>query len=34
MGLTWERRRPACIVTAGGTPELPDIEKWASYFNR
>jgi CheY-like chemotaxis protein len=25
---------PARIVTAGGTPALPDIEKWASYLRR
>jgi hypothetical protein len=31
--LTWERGRPACIFTAGGTPALPDISKWASYLS-
>nr|WP_319575247.1 hypothetical protein [uncultured Desulfobacter sp.] len=29
---TWERGRPTCIFTAGGTPALPDIAKWASYL--
>jgi hypothetical protein len=32
INLTWERGRLARIVTAGGTPALPDIAKWASYL--
>jgi hypothetical protein len=30
--LTRERRHPACIFIAGGTPALPGISKWASYL--
>ena len=30
--MTWERRRPACIFTAGGTPALSDYIKMGKLF--